>query len=325
LAHRYPVFAQYRLAALLAWSGAAGAQAWPAKPVTWVVPTSPGGGVDAESRLYAQKLSEILGRSFVLEYKPGAGSTLAATYVAKAAPDGYTILSMTPTHTLAPFVYARPPYDLNRDFAPISLTSRRPSLIMVHPSLPVKSLTEYLALARKRPGEILVGTSGTGTIGDLALHWLHNLGGASVIYVPYKGGAPSYVALISGEIQIALGSPAAMAGHVRTGRVRIVAVSTSERIRLFPDVPTVAEQGLPGFDYAQWIAVVAPAKTPAAIVNRLSEELARVVKMPDVAQKLSDDGTLMIGSTPGELRQYMADESARWRKVVADAGIKLAE
>jgi len=221
--------------------------------------------------------------------------------------------------------YANLPYDLNRDFSFITLTSKRPSLIMVHPALPVKSLTEYIACARARPGEVNVGTAGTGSIGDLALHWLHNLGGLNVTYIPYKGGAPSYTALISGEIQFTLGSPAAMAGHIRAGRVRIVAVSTSERVKLFPDVPTVAEQGLAGFDYSQWIGVVAPAKTPPAIVNRLSTELAKIVKMPDVVQKLADDGTIMIGSTPEQLRNYVADESARWRKVVTDAGIKLVE
>ena len=301
------------------------AESYPVRPVTWILAAAAGGGIDFESRLYAQKLGDIFGKNFVIDYKPGAGATIGAAYVAKAAPDGYTIISLSPSHTISALVYPNLPFDINKDFSPISLTSKRPSLIMVHPSVPARTLAEYIAYVKARPTQVNVGTAGKGEIGDLALHWLHWLGGMEVTYIQYKGGAPSYTALVSGEIQFTLGSPAAMVGNIRSGKVRLLAVSTRERIKLFPDVPTVDEQGLAGFDYAQWIGVAAPARTPTTIINRLSFELAKIVKLPEVLQKLSDDGTIMIGSTPEQMRQYLADESARWRKVVVDAGLNLAE
>ena len=317
------------LLSLPALSGTAAAQgsadAYPTRPVTWIVATAAGGGVDFESRIYAQKMGEALGKNFVIDYKPGAGSTIGAAYVAKAAPDGYTIVSLTPSHTISAMVYASLPYDLNKDFAPISLTSKRPSLFLVHPSFPAQTFREYIALAKQNPGKYDIGTSGAGTIGHLALAWLHNLAGIQVTYVNYKGGAPSYTALIAGEIHGAIGSPAAMIPHIKTGKARALVTTTTERIRILPDLPTAQELGLAGYDYSQWIGVAAPARTPPAIVNRLSAELAKIVRMPDVYAKVADDGTIMIGSTPEQLRKYIADESARWRKVVADSGIKLAE
>ena len=307
-------------------SGSALAQdAWPARPVTWVVASSPGGGVDFESRLYAQKLTEAFGKPFVLDYKPGAGSTIGAGVVAKAAPDGYTILSMTPSHTISPLVYPSLPYDLNRDFTPISLTSKRPSLFMVHPSFPAKDFKEYIALGRKNPEKYNIGTSGSGTIGHLALAWMHSLIGVKVTYVHFKGSSPSYAALISGQIDGVIGAPVAMGPHIRSGKARALITTTAERIKVLPDVPTLQELGYKDFEYAQWIGVVGPAKMPAPIVNKLSAELAKIVKMPDVYAKVADDGTIMIGSTPEQLGKYIADEAARWRRVVAETGIQLAE
>ncbi len=298
---------------------------WPNRPVSWIIATSPGGGVDFESRLYSQKLNEAFGKPFVLDYKPGAGSTIGAAYVSKAAPDGYTILSMTPSHTISPLVYATLPYNLDRDFSHISLTSKRPSLFLVHPSFPAKDFKQYVALARQNPDKYNIGTSGAGTIGHLALEWLHSLVGAKVTYVNFKGGGPSYTALISGQLDGVIGSPAAMIPHIKSGKARALVTTTSERLKVLPDLPTVQEEGYAGYDYAQWIGVVAPARTPVAIRERLSAELAKIVKMPDVYAKVADDGTIMIGSSPEYLRKYISDEAARWRKVVNDSGIKLAE
>jgi len=299
--------------------------AWPSRPVTWVIATSPGGGVDFESRLYAQKLTDAFGKPFVLDYKPGAGSTIGAAATARAAPDGYTILSMTPSHTISPLVYPNLPYDLNKDFTPISLTSKRPSLFLVSPNFPAKDFKEYIALARKNPEKYNIGTAGSGTIGHLALEWMHSVIGAKVTYIHFKGSAPSYAAIVGGQLDGVIGSPVAMIPHVKSGKARALATTTAERIKILPDVPMLQELGLKDFEYAQWIGVVGPAKMPTAIVNKLSAELAKIVKMPDVYAKVADDGTIMIGSTPEQLGKYITDEAARWRRVVADTGIKLAE
>lgn len=325
---RLSAFAGIASLAALTLSGtvkAQGAADYPAKPVTWVVAASAGGGTDFETRLYAIKMQEAFGKNFVVDYKPGAGSTIGAAYVAKAAPDGYTILSMTPSHTISPLIYPDLPYDLARDFAPISLTSKRPSLITVHPAFPVKNFREYVDYIKSHPTEINYGTSGAGTAGHLALEWMHSLVGGKVTYVHFKGGGPSLVALVSGQVNAIISTVVGTMPQIKAGRARVLAVTTAERTAALPDVPSLAELGYKGFEYAQWIGVVAPAKTPAPIVNKLSAELAKIVKMPDVASKLASDGTIMIGSTPEQLGKYMANEAARWRKVVADTGIKLAE
>ena len=298
---------------------------YPARPVTWIAPVTAGGGVDLESRLYAQKMSEAFGKNFIIDYKPGAGTTIGAAFVAKAAPDGYTLLTLTPSHTISSLAYANLPYDAIRDFAPISLTSKRPALMVVHPSLPVKNLKEYIALAGKKPGALNIGTTGSGSITHIALEWMHSLAGVKVTYIHYKAGAPSYTALIAGDIDGVLAGAAALMPLIKAGKARAIAATASERLKLLPDVPTVQEQGLAGYDYSLWIGVAAPARTPPAIINRLSAELARIVRMPEVHAKVADDGTIMVGSTPEQLRAHLVNEIALWRKLVADSGIRLAE
>ena len=304
---------------------AQGAGDYPNRPVTWVLASAPGGGVDFESRMYAQKLTEAFGKSFIIDYKPGAGATIGATYVAKAAPDGYTLLSLTPSHAVSPMMYPNLPYDLNRDFSFISLTSKRPSIYMVRPDFPARNFQEYVALVKASPEKYNVGTSGSGSIGHLALALMHNLIGGKVTFVHYKGSAPSYTALLSGQIDAATGAPVAMIPYIKSGKAHALVTTTAERIKVLPDLPTMQELGYAGYEYAQWIGVVAPAGTPLLIRQKLSTELAKIVKMPDVYAKVADDGTIMIGSTPEQLAKYVADETARWKKVVADTGIKLAE
>jgi len=298
---------------------------YPNKPVNWVVAASAGGGTDFETRLYALKLGEAMGKAFVVDYKPGAGSTIGAAYVAKAAPDGYTLLTMTPSHTISPLVYPNLPYDLIRDFAPISLASKRPSLITVQPSFPAKDLKEYVAYAKANPTKINFGTSGAGSAGHLALEWMHKTSGVQVTYVHFKGGGPSLAAFLQGQLHAVISTAVGTLPQVRAGKARVLAVTTLERTSALPDVPSLHELGYSGFEYAQFIAVVSPARTPAPIRQRLSTELAKIVKLPDVASKLSNDGTIMIGSTPEFLGKYLADEAARWRRIVADTGIKLAD
>ena len=304
---------------------AQGADSYPSRPVTIIVPLSPGAAVDIETRLYAQKLSENTGRPFLVDYKPGAGTTIGAAHVAKAAPDGYTLLALTPSLTVSTLAYSNLPFDPFKDLAPLSLMSKRPSLYIVTPSLPVRNMTEYLAHARAHPGKLNVGTSGAGGLGELALGWLHQMGNMNVQLVHYKGGAPSYTAVMSGEVHAVLGSVAAMMSNIKAGKARAIAVSTLERSSFLPDLPTIAEQGFPGFEYAQWIGISGPAGMPAAVINRLSLELPRAARAPEILQKLASDGTLMVGSTPEQFRQHIATEAARWRKVAQDTGIKLVQ
>ena len=313
---------------LLAGNGAAVAQsaaAWPGKPVTIVVPLQPGAATDIETRLYAQRMSENLGRPVVVDYKPGAGSTIGTHYVVKSAPDGHNLIVLTPTFTFSNLSYPNLPYDPLKDIAPVSLMSRRPSIVIVHPSLPVKSIAEYIAYARARPGQINVGTAGAGSLAELGWQWFNSMTGIKVTIINYKGGAPASAALMSGEVQIALSGISQMMPFIKSGKVRLIGVTTAERSKVIPDVPTIAEQGAPGFDYQQWIGMGVAAATPPALVTRLNIELVRAARSPDIIARLEDDGTIIIASTPEAFRQRIAGESARWRKVAQETGAKLAQ
>jgi tripartite-type tricarboxylate transporter receptor subunit TctC len=309
-------------------NGAALAQtapAWPSKPVTIVVPLSPGAATDIEIRLYSQRMTENIGRTVLVDYKPGAGSTIGTHYVARSAPDGHTVIVMGPTFTFSNLSYPNLPYDPFKDIAPVSLLSRRPSIVLVHPSLPVKSMAEYIAYARANPGKLNVGPAGAGSFAELGWQWFNSLTGIKVTIINYKGGAPTSAALMSGEVDVALGGLSQMMPHIKAGKVRLIGVTTAERSKVIPDVPTMAESGAPGFAYEQWIGVGVAAGTPPAIVNRLSTEFARAAKSPEIIAKLEDDGTVIVGSTPEEFRQRIATEAARWRKVAQVSGAKLAQ
>ena len=305
--------------------GTGGAGDYPNRPVSIIVAVAAGGTTDVETRLYAIKLQEIFSRPFVVDYKPGAGSTIGAAFVAKAAPDGYTLLTMTPSHTVSPLIYPDLSYELTRDFAPIGLASKRPSLITVPAASPFKTFKDYVAYVKQKPTELNFGTSGAGSASHLALEWLHSLAGLQVTYVHFKGGGPSLQALIQGQLHTVISSAGGTLPQMKAGKVRVLAVTTMERSPMLPEVPSLHELGYSGFEYAQWIGLVAPARTPLPIRQRLSAELARIVKMPDVVARLANDGTIMIGSTPDQFGKYIADEAARWRKVVADTGIKLSD
>ena len=298
---------------------------WPARPVTIIVPVPPGSSTDLEARMYAQKLGEVMaGKTFLVDYKPGAGTTIGSGYVAKAAPDGYTTLLMSPSTLVSPLAYPNLPFDPVKDFAPVSLMSKRPSLLLAHPGLPAQNLREFLVYAKANQDKINIGTAGAGSVGHLSVEWLYGVSGIKPTFVHYKGGAPAVAALMAGQIHSTLASPGAVLPLVKAGKLKILAVTTTERIKPLPDVPTAAESGAPFWEYAQWLGFVVPAATPPAIVNRFSGELARVAKAPEVAQKFAGDGMLMYGNTPAEFRQYIAAESARWTKLVQDTGVKLS-
>ena len=318
---------KYALATAVLLSAPVAAQrqedSYPSRPVTIIVPFAAGAVTDLETRLYAQKLTELTGRTFVVDYKPGAGSMIGSAYVAKAAPDGYTLLTATSALAIAPLLYKNLGFDPIRDFNFVSLISKRAPLLLATPSLPVKNVAEYIAYARANPGRLNIGTSGSSGGAHLSMEWLHHITHTKATFIHYKGGAHSFTALMAGEVHVAIGSLIAMMPQVRAGKVKILGVTSAERVKILPDIPTVAEQGVPGFEYAPWLGFAAPRATPSAVVARLNADLVRVSRNPELAERLADDATLMIGSTPGEFAQAVVAEASRWRKLVDETGMKL--
>ena len=312
----------------LSWAGTCGAQSadnYPARPVQVVIPFPTGGVTDIEARMFMAKLAESMGKPFVLDFKPGAGSTLGTALVAKAPADGYTLLVITTGYTVAPAFYKNLSYDPVKDLAAVSLLTSRPSLMVVNAALPVKTIKEYIAYARANPGRINFGTPGSGSAPHLGGEWLHSLTGTKATYVHYKGTAQMVLDVVGGRLDATISVPTTLISQVRSGKLRAIAGASIERSSLFPDLPTIAEQAVPGFDYASWLGVVAPAATPAAIVTRLNAELARVARAPDIVQKLAVDGTNAVGGPVEPFRKLIASEVERWRKLVQETGIKLEE
>ena len=298
------------------------AQEYPVKPVRVVVGLAPGGGTDIQARLFAQKLSESFGRSFVVENRPGAGGTIAYALVAKSPPDGYTLLGVTGGYTITPAIYKKLPYDPLKDFAPISLVAQAPFLLVVHPALPVKSVRELLALARAKPDGLDCGSAGLGSSTHMAFEMFKALTGVKITHVPYKGTGPALVDAMAGQVHMLFGNVLSTLTYVKAGRLRAIAVTTAKRSRVLPEIPTIAESGVPAYENSTWHGWIAPAGTPPAIMNRLNTELVKAAKAPDLLEKLAADGGEGVGSTPGEFSQYVTTEMARWRTVVEKAGIK---
>jgi len=294
---------------------------YPTKPVRFIVAQGAGGSVDVQSRFFAAKLSERLGKPFIVDNRPGR--SIAWEIVARAAPDGYTLLAVVPDFTFAPALYTNLPADPIKDFAPISLTSRAPYLLTVNPTLPAKSLQELIAFAKAQPGKLNVGggLSGSGT--HLIATWFLSQAGIKATYIPYKGGvAQATIDLISGQIHAGFSTGSAIT-HIKTGKLRALGISTAQRSTLLPEIPTIAEQGVPGFDASTFHGVAATAGTPAPIVNKLSAELARIAKLPDIMEKLKADNSEPVESTPEQFKQFIAAEVPRWRKLVRDSGIRV--
>jgi tripartite-type tricarboxylate transporter receptor subunit TctC len=296
---------------------------YPTKPVRVIVGQAPGGGNDIQTRLFAQKLTEAFGRAFVVENRTGAGSVVSYRTVAQAPPDGYTLLGVTGGFTIAPAVHANLGFDPLHDLAPISLVAQAPFLLLVHPSLPARNVKELLAIARAKPGALTYASAGQGSSTHLAFALFTTLARISMTHVPYKGTGPALVDTISGQVQMLMGNVLSSLQYAKTGKLRALAVSTAKRSAALPELPTIAESGVPHYECSTWHGWFAPGGTPAAIVNRLSAELAKSVKAPDVQARLGPDGAEGVGSSPEQLRQFIVTDIARWRKVVAEAAIKL--
>ncbi|MBY0439246.1 MAG: tripartite tricarboxylate transporter substrate binding protein [Burkholderiales bacterium] len=300
------------------------AGAWPSRTVRIVVPFGPGGSADLVARILGQRLTESLAQPVIVENRPGAGAMLGNELVAKAAPDGYTLT----IGTLGPFavnqsLFRKVPYDSQRDFAPVTLTGASSHVLVVHPSMPVKSLVELIALARKRPGQLTFASSGIGNATHLTGELFKSMAGVDVVHVPYKGGGAAVADLIGGHVGFSFASMPSAMPHVRAGKLRALAVAPGQRVSTAPELPTVAESGLPGFASEDWQGVLAPAKTPQEIVMRLNAEIHKVLGAADVREKLDAQGFQVRLSTPQQFAELIRSESAKWAKIVKDANIRI--
>ncbi len=316
-------------AAVLLFAASAAAQsqdtaAWPSRPITIIVPTSPGSAGDVWARLYSQVVMQNNpGWRMLVDFKPGAGATLGAAYVAKAPPDGYTLLQVSSTLTTAPLAYKNLAFDPVKSFAPISLFSNTSSMLMINPALPVKNFQEYVAYAKANPGRINFGNSGIGSTYHLSSISLHQMMGIEVTHVPYKGSGDVTNALVSGEIQAMFGSLTVNLPFVKSGKARALAVTTAKRSTQTPDLPTLQELGATGFEHNAWSAIVAPAATPPAIVNRLSREFIKAGNQPEIISRLAASGQDSGGSTPEVLGRIIADETAKWRRLAQESNLQV--
>ena len=299
----------------------AGAQNFPTRPVRLIVGFTPGGGVDINARLLAARLSELLGQQVVVENKPGAGTNIANEYVAKSAPDGYTLLFNSSAFAINLALYRNPPFAL-RDFAPVSIFSESVNLLVVSSSLPARSLQELVALARERPGALNYSSAGSGTSQHLAAELFKLRTGTQIVHVPYKGSAPALTALIAGEVQLSFSNTVAINQHVRSGRLRALAVAGAKRTGLMPEVPTMKEAGVEGVEVPLWFGMLAPAGTPRDVVQTLASGVAKAARSPDLRQKLVEQGADPVGNSPEEFERQLRDEVARWVEVVKVSGAK---
>jgi tripartite-type tricarboxylate transporter receptor subunit TctC len=317
---RFPVvFAVLALAA----AQSVFAQAWPAKPVRVVIPWPPGGSNDAVGRIVMQKVGESLGQQFVVENRPGASGAIGSDAVAKAPPDGYTVMVHSTTHLGNAHLYKKLPYDTLKDFAPVGMLAAQPGMLAAHPSLPAKSVKEFIALAKARPGQVMYSSSGNGSAPHLSMALLMSMAGIDLIHVPYKGGAPQVTALIGGEAQASLATVSTVIAHVKSGRLRALGVASARRIGLLPDVPTIAEAGVPGYEMNPWIAVYAPANTPRAIIDRLNGEMVKALKHADVAQSLSNQVLDPWPSTPEEFAARIKVDYEKYGRLIKLTGAKV--
>lgn len=312
------------LAALAAFAASpVSSQTWPAKPVRMIVPFAPGGPADITARLVAQKLTESLGQSFVVESRAGASGMIGTEHVARSAPDGYTVLASASAHVIVPSLFSKMAYDPIRDFQTVSVVLTSPLLLSVTPSLPAKSVQQLIALARARPGELAFGSSGSGSSTHLTGELLKSVTATKMTHVPYKGQGQAITDVISGQIQLMFLSPPAAKPFVDAGRLRALAITSEQRFSRLPEVPTFVESGYKDLVTGSWYGLWVPAKTPEAIVTRLSSEVQRIVHLPDVRNRILELGGMPIGNSPAEFDAFQKTEAARWAKIVRDSGAKV--
>jgi len=304
-------------------AGSAFAQAgYPSKPVRLVVPSSAGGGTDIVARIIAPDLSKRLGQQVVIDNRPGAGTMIGIEVAAKSPPDGYTLLMGLSTLAINSALYKKVPYDPQRDFAPITQAVSSASIIVVHPSVPVKTLKELIAFARARPGQINYASAGTGTYPHMTMELFLSMAQLKMVHIPYKGTGPAMIDMVAGQVATMAATILTGMPQIRAGRLRPLGITSAARSPIVPDIPTVAEAGLPGYESVQWYGMLAPARTPRDIITRLHGEATRVLQQPEIKARFAGDGADPVGSSPEEFTRYIQSELTKWAKVARDAGIQ---
>lgn len=308
----------------LPYIGSASAQSgWPNKVVKVVIPFAPGGTTDILGRLMAQKLSEEYGQQFVVENKAGAGGNIGADMVAKSEPDGYTFVVGTPgPHAINQYIYKNQPFDGAKDLAPVIVIARVPNLITVNPDVKASTLQEFIALAKAQPGKLSFATPGNGSTGHVATELLKSMAGIDLVHVPYRGSAPAITDVMGGRVEMSLDNLPAVLPFVEGGKLRPLAVTTEKRWPLLPNVPTVAEAGVPGYEASSWFTIAAPAKTPADIINRINKSVNTYLADKDMIDRMRKLGSDPVGGSPADMAKLIADENVKWKKVVDFAGLK---
>jgi tripartite-type tricarboxylate transporter receptor subunit TctC len=304
-------------------AGTAFAQDFPHKTIRYIVPWPPGGGADVLARMLSPRLSEALGQQIVIDNRGGAAGNIGAELAAKSPPDGYTIVfAYSGTHAINPSIYSKMPFK-ESDFAPIIWLSSVPQVIVVHPSLPVTTVRELIALAKAKPGQLSYGSSGSGAINHLAGELFNMMAGTRLIHVPYKGGGPAAIALLSGEITLILGEPASIVQHVKAGKLRAIAVTSARHALAMPELPTVAEAGVPGYEVTSWNGILIPAGAPADVIKRLNGELNKIISAPDMHARMIEFGYEPVGGPPEKFGEHIRAEIAKWAPVVKAAGVRV--
>jgi len=296
--------------------------AYPTKPIRLIVPSVAGGGTDISARLIAPRLSEYLGQQVVVENRAGAAMMIGGEAVARAAPDGYTLLMGISTLTINPSIHPKMPYDTLRDFAPVSLAVTLPNVLVTHPSLPVTTVKELIVFARSRPGQLNYGSAGVGSSLHLSMELFLSMTKLRMVHIPYKGSAPALVDMLAGQIVVMTGTMITVIPHIRGGRLRALGVTSATRSQVAPDVPSIAEAGVPGYESVQWYGVLAPAGTPREVITRIHDGVVRALQDAVIRKRFLDDGVEPVGSSPEEFAALIRADMAKWAKVVKDAGIK---
>ena len=309
--------------ALLLAAGAALAQAFPAKPIRFIMPYPPGGSSEILARPIALEMSKNLGQQVVIDYKPGAGSTIGADVTAKSPPDGYTIVMLLTAHAINASLMPTLPYDTVKDFASITLAATLPLVVVVNSQASIQTIQDLIAAAKANPGKLNYASAGAGNTSHLAVEYFKSVVGVNIAHVPYKGSGPAVTALLGREVDLIFDSLSSSLAQIQGGKFRAVAVSTSKRSHVLPQVPTIQESGVPGFDISAWYGIFAPAATPPAIVQRLNAEIVKAMNAPQAKDRIEASGYQIVGSTPAQLDQHVKSEITRWAKVVRDSGAKL--
>lgn len=321
--HQARLKLQHVLSALLvgALTPAAFAQSYPAKPIRLIVPLAPGGGGDIVARIIGQKVSEPLGQAVIVDNRPGGSTIIGTELVARSAPDGYTLVMATSSHGINPSLY-KLPFDPIKDFTPVSFFATSPMMLTVHPNVPAKTVKDLIAIAKASPGKLNYASSGTASIVHLAGELFNVSAGVKTVHIPYKGTGPALNDLLGGQIDMMFASPVPTIPHVKSGKLRAIAMASTQRSPAMPELPTIAEAGLPGFEAATYFIVLGPANMPGAVVAKLNSEMVKAAQLSDVKERLSSQGATVVGGTPQQALAHIENEIARWSKVVKAAGIK---